>query len=1432
MVGTVAAQKKFLFATPGRILFAVVLGICLTPFVLSDAYSSTPSALPFEFAKLEVVGMPVLNEEFELVVSIVPDDYNKRWEEASDGKRWAVTFTVVVPQSFEIVDDDFVLAGRNSNIPDGYDAFSATRDVGYPLQTTVRIIPAELGIWQIGATGDQFIPGKIFLTLTEHYSYVSYKSGQSIKKTACGQEPGAGDSNITVFDLDSGTAIQNIQDSFMSERYRDWTILGDSASGLAYVYEYYETTIPVLDLGSGKIAGYLDFPNAVLNMVRIADMDVNTQTGLAYLADSGRHNSKSEGRLIAIDGAGLSVASHIMYKLSEEGDPMRDIAVNPQTNTLYGMSGSGHLYAINLDTGQSAIGFHLDRTGQDGFSQVVDIKINSKTNMLYILDSGNSISRMFAVDGSTNRLLDTLQYDGEQTSLEINEEVNEIYLYSLRANTLRIIDGADLSETAVISLFNPYVKMGFDHAGNRLYIANSDSSITIIDVDSLEVDIGYYCRNPTGMFLDSDNRRMYLTGDYTQRSVNVLDAAHVPTNPGIEIRTPYPRNEFLQGEDLEILITFFDDQNIRLDSATVKNLDEDQRVFAFSGLEPASGNSSHIGLDWNQTDGSGEQAVPGNYALLLRGIDDDGIIYEAHMLFSIIDEEGLNELQHRRNAALTSPDTDPDLQAIDEEMSGSTGLADNDDMLTGTQALELRLTLKEQLALGVPPQKIKCGGDTVLVLVDGTEPYCVNPSTAKKLVLRGWDVTPQVSGDNARSDDNVPSSSDRYAPRNHESYRLDFPLSSKFVDNGIAKFNVEISHAPMLNEEFEITIRYEVLLGQSAKPHDTVPFTLTLGDGIQYVRGDMAEVGRTYSLATEKYNTMYSVKAPSVALRAYESTSTLKFTEPGENNFGVLASGQFDAFWFFVDADDRTVRMKDEIRYDYRALSQLLQRLAVQNPDAINAEMEEIFAGDARQVLEEYYEYFEYRRPTAPVDMSTTKVQLRDVVCSNNIFYKFLKTDITSSKGIYCGSESSLEYYSAIPLVVYDRDAVMQVLTINSGPADASRGSIIAETSNVLQAHHKLQSSRELGHDLRIVVPPPYNFAGAECSNNALYASFEVPMHAKIGEAFEVALTYGWRLANPLWEVLSDDDRGAMLEMHLELIPLLQTWHLNDENPDTLTGGQLHDLEDRLDSVENRMSDILDKYEIQDTDVNAIGYGVALYYPECSDPVLDIAFPEEVGMLSEGFEITGKESGRKIVTYSGEKILPFSNDGPQTLAVRMVVNEPAFDLVSLLKIDVAGHKKIFAFSTDGTGAVTFANAYPDYLERLAFVPEIDKFGNKIPPHKQQNGGGSSFDSVLYEFARLNDMSLEDINSLQIEFIKHQILNPRDDFTTFYKTSYGDDISSEIDYVKLGPPMEDVAEFLREYVSKSGDVEEWLYSDGELHPDWIEEFLMLYPEFKR
>ena len=94
------------------------------------------------------------------------------------------------------------------------------------------------------------------------------------------------------------------------------------------------------------------------------------------------------------------------------------------------------------------------------------------------------------------------------------------------------------------------------------------------------------------------------------------------------------------------------------------------------------------------------------------------------------------------------------------------------------------------------------------------------------------------------------------------------------------------------------------------------------------------------------------------------------------------------------------------------------------------------------------------------------------------------------------------------------------------------------------------------------------------------------------------------------------------------------------------------------------------------------------------------------------------------------------------------------------------------------------------------------------------------------------MTLEEQQELQLEFTKHKILYPDEDFAKFYKIFYDKDISDEIDYVKLGPPMEDLAEFIREHVSKNeDDIEGWLMSENDLHPDWIKEFLKQYPEFK-
>ena len=76
------------------------------------------------------------------------------------------------------------------------------------------------------------------------------------------------------------------------------------------------------------------------------------------------------------------------------------------------------------------------------------------------------------------------------------------------------------------------------------------------------------------------------------------------------------------------------------------------------------------------------------------------------------------------------------------------------------------------------------------------------------------------------------------------------------------------------------------------------------------------------------------------------------------------------------------------------------------------------------------------------------------------------------------------------------------------------------------------------------------------------------------------------------------------------------------------------------------------------------------------------------------------------------------------------------------------------------------------------------------------------------------------------------MNTYHDFITFYKIFSGKDVSDEIDLVAAGPPMEYFAEIIREHVLEDeDDIEAWLYSTDGLYDDWIEAFLVKYPEFK-
>ena len=1294
-----------------------------------------------------------MGQEFALTIFATPDGYADRWTQASDEKKWSAKFTIIVPKGFEIVDDDFSEGrpyyGIHGMLLDDYLFYSAVRDVGFPPQTTVHIKPTEPGIWQINASHDTFVPGKIFVTLTENYSYVSDKPHNAVQKDTCGKDlDGRGD-GIAMFDVESNSIIKNTKNNFMAKNsYNDWKIITNPVTNLIYVYEYYTPTIPVIHENSGETEENLKLTTS--SEIRISDIAINPETNLIYLADNGRVGWRAHSEIIVLDGDDHSIVSTIGYPDGTAGnDSISSIAVNPKTNTLYAMTNEDNLYVFDLDTEEVIAMLYLEPDGRSGG---YDVEVNSATNKIYALNDA-----LYVIDGHENSVEKIMPVDPGTIMVQVNERDNEIYLLGYSAQLL-IIDGSD-HRTSTIYLQRSGFDMDFDPVHGNLYVPNRDGSVTVVDTSNLEFDIMDDCSYISNISINPKTGILSAVDEVQPIIVNVIE----PTGPSQIDRvwvedSEYPRTEYLPDEQISFKISNTGNADIEVDSVRIQNTNTGSVAVAFTKPQTIKQNS-FIDLAWDQTDSNGRQVPPDRYAVILKGHDGKSVLYEAHNLFSIIDKDRLAHLESLHK------DTFSYLKSNGDN-SGDAALPDAPNGSTPPDTADDSAPQKSQ------PDAFSadamCKNNPVLVTRNYERFACVKFTTSEKLVPRGWDVVSTKSDARAPV---VTQDDTRTLPRD---VMHDFPLSGGFTANDYARFNVEFSQRPVLGEEFDIAIRYKILDDgfSSKKSEKAIPFTLTLSDGVEYVGGDMRETGRKYSLATGQYNTMYGTENLSTDPDVYESTSTLKFPKSGEHYFGVQVSGQFDTFWFFV-GDDGTVHMKEDIVYDNRVLYQLMLILGAYHPESIGDELEAVFDGDAKRVLEEYYQSHEYQRPIAPVDMLTTKVQLQDIACRNGIFYKFTPGDSVTSGGMHCGSESTLEYYAdqSRPFEAYERDEAIRLLTVNTDSSPMSGKSIFYDTlENAL--NDEWFPSRLLTHKDKVTLPPPYHYLGEPCSNDALYATFEVPRQVPVGGAFDIVLTYSWKVPNPNWDVMSGDDRGTMQNLRDKYLPPAES--VNGDRA-ALTGVKLGDP-DNLDMILDQMVEILNKYGLDDSNSNLYGYQVVEYYPECDAPILSVEFPEELKMLSDGFEITGSPDKHKVAHQHGKQTISFGNDHPHTSIITMSVNEPTFHLVNLLRIGIAGHGGFFAFSVTNDTA-TFNHNYPDSLERLRFIPQIDKFGNILPLHEQDDTP-YYLDNVLSWPHRPNSMSVEDARQLQLEFLKHQVLNPDHDFTTFYKIFSGTDFQAK------------------------------------------------------
>jgi YVTN family beta-propeller protein len=112
------------------------------------------------------------------------------------------------------------------------------------------------------------------------------------------------------------------------------------------------------------------------------------------------------------------------------GQMFGGIAVNPSTNTIYQTDFNNHLVYVfdgNTDTLTNTI------SASSGF-----ITVNPNTNKVYTSDGANSVN---IIDGSTNKVVQTLQVGNSPWEISVNPNTNKIYVANSGSNFVSIIDG-------------------------------------------------------------------------------------------------------------------------------------------------------------------------------------------------------------------------------------------------------------------------------------------------------------------------------------------------------------------------------------------------------------------------------------------------------------------------------------------------------------------------------------------------------------------------------------------------------------------------------------------------------------------------------------------------------------------------------------------------------------------------------------------------------------------------------------------------------------------------------------------------------------------------------------------------------------------------------------------------------------------------------
>lgn len=292
--------------------------------------------------------------------------------------------------------------------------------------------------------------------------------------------------------------------------------------------------ITIINSTSNEVVGSINIGQPV------ADVAVNPNTGIIYSANSFHTAS-------AINGTTNEVIATFDYsdywRYIEE---IRNIAVNTETNKVYILLITDEVLISVIDGATNEIestfkaaDLHAD---YDALGTARGIAVNSKTNMIYV---ANDFDSLVVIDGSDNRIVDRIGIRGMPDDIAVNEKTNTVYVSDYASQSLFVIDGVTNEVVHNVKPFFGPQQVEVDEERNVVYVTThgDEEGVVIIDGTSLQtrnwISVGQF---PEGAALNPNNSLLYVSS----AGSNSISIIRVSEEKGWE--TAYAVGKFLHSE--------------------------------------------------------------------------------------------------------------------------------------------------------------------------------------------------------------------------------------------------------------------------------------------------------------------------------------------------------------------------------------------------------------------------------------------------------------------------------------------------------------------------------------------------------------------------------------------------------------------------------------------------------------------------------------------------------------------------------------------------------------------------------------------------------------------------------------------------------------------------------------------------------------------